>query len=182
MTVSVGLCCLPAMDIISDEFTDGTVFIPEVLLSARAMNDGVQMLEPHLGATNTKAAGRLMVGTVLGDLHDIGKNVVVSMHKASGFEVTDLGVNISTDEFIEQVRKHRPHVLGISALLTTTMPQMKSVIEALESAGLREHVKVIVGGAPINQAFADSIGADGYAGDAGQAVALSRGLLPQDLH
>jgi len=173
---------LPAMDIISDEFTNGTVFIPEVLLSARAMNDGVQMLEPYLGATNATTAGRLMIGTVLGDLHDIGKNMVVSMHKASGFEVTDLGVNISTEEFVEQVRRHRPHVLGISALLTTTMPQMKSVIEALKEAGLREHVKVIVGGAPINQAFADSIGADGYAGDAGQAVALSRGLLPEELH
>ena len=172
---------LPAMDIISEEFTDGTVFIPEVLLSARAMNDGVKMLEPHMAQRNARAGGRVLIGTVLGDLHDIGKNMVVSMLKGSGFEVNDAGVNISVEEFVDMVREHRPHVLGMSALLTTTMPQMKSVIDALEEAGLRDDVKIIVGGAPVNQAFADSIGADGYAGDAGQAVALAREQLPEEL-
>jgi corrinoid protein of di/trimethylamine methyltransferase len=164
---------LSAMDVISQRFADGTVFIPEVLLSARAMNDGLKLLEPHLATSNIKC-GRILLGTVLGDLHDIGKNMVVSMMKGTGFEVIDMGVNVSTDEVVEQVREHRPDVLGLSALLTTTMPQMKEIIDTLTDKGLRDNLKVIVGGAPVNQMFADHIGADGYAQDAAQAVALAK--------
>ncbi|MDP6876937.1 MAG: corrinoid protein, partial [Alphaproteobacteria bacterium] len=156
---------LPAMDVISQRFVDGTVFIPEVLLSARAMNDGLKLLEPHLATSNIKC-GRILLGTVLGDLHDIGKNMVVSMMKGTGFEVIDMGVNVSTDQVVELVREHKPDILGLSALLTTTMPQMKEIIDALADKGLRDDLKVIVGGAPVNQMFADDIGADGYAQDA----------------
>jgi corrinoid protein of di/trimethylamine methyltransferase len=165
---------LPAMDVIGERFADGTVFIPEVLLSARAMNDGLALLEPHLAISNVKRGGRVLIGTVLGDLHDIGKNMVVSMMKGTGFEVIDMGVNVSTKDAVEQVREHRPDILGLSALLTTTMPQMKEIIDALEEAGLRDGLKVIVGGAPVNQMFADHVGADGYAQDAGEAVAVAK--------
>ncbi len=165
---------LPAMDVIGERFADGTVFIPEVLLSARAMNDGLTLLEPHLAISNVKRGGRVLIGTVLGDLHDIGKNMVVSMMKGTGFEVIDMGVNVSTTDVVEQVREHRPDILGLSALLTTTMPQMKEIIDALANAGLRDGLKVIVGGAPVNQMFADHVGADGYAQDAGEAVAVAK--------
>jgi len=169
---------LPAMDVIGSRFSDGTVFIPEVLLSARAMNDGLTLLEPHLATSNVKRGGRVLIGTVLGDLHDIGKNMVLSMLKGTGFQVTDMGVNVSTDEVVEQVREHRPDIVALSALLTTTMPQMKEIIDALSEAGLRDDVKVIVGGAPVNQMFADHVGADGYAMDAGDAVAVAKQLAP----
>ncbi len=150
---------LPAMDVIGGRFSDGTVFIPEVLLSARAMNDGLKLLEPHLATSNVKRGGRVLIGTVLGDLHDIGKNMVLSMMKGTGFEVIDMGVNVSTKEVVEQVREHRPDIVALSALLTTTMPQMKEIIDALAEAGLRDDVKVIVGGAPVNQMYADHVGA-----------------------
>ena len=169
---------LPAMDVIGSRFTDGTVFIPEVLLSARAMNDGLSLLEPHLATSNVKRGGRVLIGTVLGDLHDIGKNMVLSMLKGTGFQVTDMGVNVSTTDVVEQVREHRPDIVALSALLTTTMPQMKEIIDALAEAGLRDDVKVIVGGAPVNQMFADHVGADGYAMDAGDAVAVAKELAP----
>lgn len=169
---------LPAMDVIGSRFTDGTVFIPEVLLAARAMNEGLKVLEPYLATSNVKRGGRVLIGTVLGDLHDIGKNMVISMMKGTGFEVTDMGVNIATAKIVEQVRLHRPDILGLSALLTTTMPQMKETIEALTEAGLRDGLKVIVGGAPVNQMYADLIGADGYAQDAGDAVAVAKKLTP----
>ncbi|HJP45749.1 MAG TPA: corrinoid protein, partial [Arenicellales bacterium] len=164
---------LPAMDVISTRFSDGTVFIPEVLLSARAMNEGLKLLEPHLKKSNVKLGGRVLIGTVLGDLHDIGKNMVVSMMKGAGLEVTDMGVNVSTEDIVQKVRNSQPEVLALSALLTTTMPQMKEVIDALAHAGLRNDLKVIVGGAPVNQKFADQIGADGYAADAAEAVTLA---------
>jgi 5-methyltetrahydrofolate--homocysteine methyltransferase len=142
------------------------------------MNDGLTLLEPHLATSNVKRGGRVLIGTVLGDLHDIGKNMVLSMLKGTGFQVTDMGVNVSTDEVVEQVREHRPDIVALSALLTTTMPQMKEIIDALAEAGLREDVKVIVGGAPVNQMFADHVGADGYAMDAGDAVAVAKELVP----
>ena len=164
---------LPAMDVISTRFSDGTVFIPEVLLSARAMNEGLKLLEPHLKKSNVKLGGRVLIGTVLGDLHDIGKNMVVSMMKGAGLEVTDMGVNVSTEDIVQKVRNSQPEVLALSALLTTTMPQMQEVIDALAHAGLRNDLKVIVGGAPVNQKFADQIGADGYAADAAEAVTLA---------
>jgi len=169
---------LPAMDIIGSRFSDGTVFIPEVLLSARAMNDGLTLLEPHLVTSNVKRGGRVLIGTVLGDLHDIGKNMVLSMLKGTGFQVVDMGVNVATKDVVEQVHEHRPDIVALSALLTTTMPQMKDIIDALVKAGLRDDVKVIVGGAPVNQMFADLVGADGYAHDAGDAVAVAKQLVP----
>ncbi|MDP6691801.1 MAG: corrinoid protein [Alphaproteobacteria bacterium] len=165
---------LPAMDVIGSRFSDGTVFIPEVLLSARAMNDGLTLLEPYLATSNVKRGGRVLIGTVLGDLHDIGKNMVLSMMKGTGFEVIDMGVNVATKDVVDLVREHRPDIVALSALLTTTMPQMKEIIDALTEAGLRDQVKVIVGGAPVNQMFADLVGADGYAMDAGEAVTVAK--------
>jgi 5-methyltetrahydrofolate--homocysteine methyltransferase len=137
------------------------------------MNDGLKLLEPQLKKSNVKLGGRVLIGTVLGDLHDIGKNLVVSMMKGAGLEVTDMGVNVSTKDIVQKVRNSQPEVLALSALLTTTMPQMKEVIDALAQAGLRNDLKVIVGGAPVNQKFADQIGADGYAADAAEAVTLA---------
>ena len=170
---------LPAMDIIGSRFTDGTVFIPEVLLSARAMDEGLKILEPHLVSQEKEGGGKVMIGTVRGDLHDIGKNIVITMLKGVGYDIVDLGVNVSVEDFVAYVSQHKPDVLGLSALLTTTMPQIRNVIDALTEAGLREKLKIIVGGAPVNQKFADSVGADGYAGDAGGAVTLVRSLLPE---
>ncbi|MCF8108180.1 MAG: cobalamin-dependent protein [Desulfohalobiaceae bacterium] len=168
---------LPAMDIIGTRFKDGSVFIPEVLLSARAMDEGLKILEPHLVSQEKKGGARIMIGTVRGDLHDIGKNIVITMLKGVGYDVIDLGVNVSVDDFIENVSQQEPDILGLSALLTTTMPQIKDVIDALTEAGLREKLKIVVGGAPVNQTFADRVGADGYAGDAGEAVDLVKSMM-----
>ena len=168
---------LSAMAVIGERFKDGSVFIPEVLLSARAMNEALKVLEPHLAGSGTEKSGRIVVGTVYGDLHDIGKNMVITMLKGVGFEVTDLGVNVKREEFLRRVAEDRPDIVGISALLTTTMPEMKRIIEALAAEGLRDSVKVIVGGAPVNAKFARDIGADGYAHDAGEAVTLVKRLL-----
>ena len=168
---------LSAMEVISEKFKDGTVFIPEVLLSARALNEALEVLEPHLAEGASKGGDcKILIGTVEGDLHDIGKNLVYTMLKGVGFDVIDLGVNVKVKEFVQQVKETKPDIIGISALLTTTMPQMKKVIEALKEEGLRDQVKVIVGGAPVNRKFTDDIGADGYAQDAGEAVALVKSL------
>ncbi|MBW1782455.1 MAG: corrinoid protein [Deltaproteobacteria bacterium] len=168
---------LSAMEVIGERFKDGSVFIPEVLLSARAVNEALTVLEPHLARFDKESSGTIMIGTVQGDLHDIGKNMVLTMLKGVGFDTMDLGVNVSTQEFVQQVSERRPDILGISALLTTTMPEMKKVIDALKEAGLREHLSIIVGGAPVNQKFAEGIGADGYAQDAGEAISLVKQLL-----
>jgi 5-methyltetrahydrofolate--homocysteine methyltransferase len=168
---------LSAMEVIGRRFRDGTVFIPEVLLSARAMNEALAVLEPHLTKETKAAKGKILLGTVRGDLHDIGKNMVATMLRGVGFDIVDLGINISTEDFVANVEKHRPDILGMSALLTTTMPEMKKVIDALASRGLRGKVKVIVGGAPVNEKFARDIGADGYAEDAGSSVDLAKKLL-----
>ncbi len=168
---------LSAMEIISRKFTDGTVFIPEVLLSARALNEALAVLEPHLAGEASRTPGKILIGTVRGDLHDIGKNMVLTMLKGVGFNVVDLGVNVKVEDFVKKVAEEKPDILGLSALLTTTMPQIKSVIDALREAGLREKVRVIVGGAPLNRKFADDVGADGYAHDAGGAVALAKELM-----
>ncbi len=173
----LNLGMLAAMEIIGERFKDGSVFIPEVLLSARAVNSALTILEPHLKGQKAPKRGTVMIGTVSGDLHDIGKNMVLTMLRGVGFETMDLGVNVKADEFVRQVAEHKPDILGLSALLTTTMPQMKAVIDALGEAGLRGLVKVIVGGAPVNQKFADRIGADGYAQDGGDAIALVKSLL-----
>jgi 5-methyltetrahydrofolate--homocysteine methyltransferase len=168
---------LPAMEAIGGRFKDGTVFIPEVLLSARAMNEALKVLEPYLATKDRKSKGRITIGTVRGDLHDIGKNLVLTMLRGVGYDTTDLGVNVKAEDFVRHVAEERPEVLGLSALLTTTMPQMKEVIDALKAAGLRDKVKIVVGGAPVNEKFARRIGADAYAHDAGEAVAIVRRLL-----
>lgn len=168
---------LPAMEVIGARFTDGSVFIPEVFLSARAMNEGLKVLEPHLAGSGREQSATVMIGTVRGDLHDIGKNMVLTMLKGVGFETIDLGVNVKVGDFVKQVAEARPAVLGLSALLTTTMPQVKDVIDALTEAGLRDKVKIMVGGAPVNQKFADDVGADAYGADAGEAVAVAKKLV-----
>lgn len=168
---------LSAMEIIGERFRDGSVFIPEVLLSARAVNEALTVLEPHLASVDQESSGTVMIGTVRGDLHDIGKNMVLTMLKGVGYQTIDLGVNVKTEDFIHQATEKRPDILGLSALLTTTMPEMKRVIDALKSAGLRETLKVIVGGAPVNHKFAEHIGADGYAEDAGEAISLVKQLM-----
>jgi 5-methyltetrahydrofolate--homocysteine methyltransferase len=168
---------LSAMEIIGERFKDGSVFIPEVLLSARALNEALKVLEPHLAGKKLGKNAKIMVGTVLGDLHDIGKNMVLTMLKGVGYDTVDLGVNVKVESFVQLVLEHKPQVLGLSALLTTTMPQMKLVIEALKEAGLRDQLKVIVGGAPVNQKFADDIGADGYAQDGGEVITVVKSLL-----
>ena len=171
---------LPAMEVIGERFKDGTVFIPEVLLSARAMNEATRALEPWLSHGTGRGSGKVLIGTVRGDLHDIGKNIVVTMLKGVGFEVRDLGINVPVESFVAAVRDFRPDILGLSALLTTTMPEMRNVIEQLSTAGLRATVRVMVGGAPVNATFARDIGADGYARDAGDAVGLAKSFMRQD--
>ena len=168
---------LTAMEVIGGRFRDGTVFIPEVLLSARAMNEALAVLEPYLAKEKKDANGKILIGTVRGDLHDIGKNMVATMLRGVGFEVVDLGINIAVEDFVANIEKHRPDILGMSALLTTTMPEMKKVIDLLVARGLRNGVKVMVGGAPVNEKFAHDIGADGYGADAGSTVDLAKTLL-----
>ncbi|MBW2203598.1 MAG: corrinoid protein [Deltaproteobacteria bacterium] len=170
-----GMLC--AMEDIGERFKDGSVFIPEVLLSARVINEALTVLEPHLTSFDRKSSGTIMIGTVRGDLHDIGKNMVLTMLKGVGFNTVDLGVNVKIEDFVQQVREIKPDILGISALLTTTMPQMKMVIYALSEAGLRKNLKIITGGAPVNQKFSDDIEADGYAQDAGEAISLVKRLM-----
>jgi 5-methyltetrahydrofolate--homocysteine methyltransferase len=165
------------MEMIGRKFKTGEVFIPEVLLSARAMNEALKVLEPHLAKEKKEASGKLIVGTVRGDLHDIGKNMVVTMLRGVGFEVEDFGINIKVEEFVNKVAELKPDILGLSALLTTTMPEMKKIIDALKESGLRDKVKVMVGGAPVNETYARQIGADGYAADAGESVDIAKQLL-----
>lgn len=168
---------IPAMEYIGERFKNNEVFIPEVLLSARAMNEALAVLEPYLAEKDAQSSGTVLLGTVNGDVHDIGKNLVGVMLKGAGFKVVDLGTNVPNDVFVQKVREFKPDVLGLSALLTTTMPHMKEVIEALRKAGLRDRLKVIVGGAPVTQTFAEGIGADGYGEDAGAALVLVKKLL-----
>jgi len=175
----LNLGMLSAMEVIGARFKDGTVFIPEVLLSARTMNEALKVLEPHLASSDRQSQGTVMIGTVRGDLHDIGKNMVLTMLKGVGFNIIDLGVNVKSEDFIREIADKRPDVLGMSALLTTTMPQMREVIKGLIEAGLKESIKVMVGGAPVTEKFALDIGADGYARDAGEAVSLAKQLMSQ---
>ena len=170
---------IAAMDEIGQAFASGEAFIPEVLLSARAMNEAVDALGPYLASAAERHRGRILVGTVAGDVHDIGKNMVVTMLKGVGFEVQDLGVNVPRARFVAAVAESRPDILGLSALLTTTMMEMRQVIASLETAGLRDTCRVIVGGAPLSAGFADEIGADGFAEDAVSAVALAKQLVAE---
>jgi 5-methyltetrahydrofolate--homocysteine methyltransferase len=164
-----------AMDTVGRRFQDGELFVPEMLIAARAMKAGTEILEPVLLAAGVKPEYRAIVGTVEGDLHDIGKNLVGMMWKGGGLEVIDLGVNVPPARFVEAAREHDVHLIGVSALLTTTMPAMRGVVEAVKAANLG--AKVVVGGAPVSPEFAAQIGADGYAPDAGAAVDVARGLL-----
>jgi 5-methyltetrahydrofolate--homocysteine methyltransferase len=164
-----------AMDVVGRKFQEGELFVPEMLIAARAMKAGTQILEPVLLAAGVKPEFRAVVGTVEGDLHDIGKNLVGMMWKGGGIEVFDLGVNVPPARFVEAAMEHDAHLIGVSALLTTTMPNMRAVVEAVKAAGLG--TKVVIGGAPVTPEFADQIGASGYAPDAGSAVDLARGLL-----
>jgi len=153
------------------------LFVPEVLIAARAMHAGMDILRPLLAEGDVVLAGKVVVGTVVGDLHDIGKNLVAMMLEGGGFEVIDVGVDVAPEKFVETVKTVQPDMIGMSALLTTTMPAMGRTIDALVEAGVRENVKVMIGGAPVTQAFADEIGADGYAPDAASAVELARSLV-----
>jgi len=169
--------CIPAMGEVGRLFEEGEKFVPEMLISARAMQTAVRLLKPLLAQANVQSAGKVIVGTVQGDLHDIGKNLVGMMMEGSGFEVVDLGTDVTPAKFVDAVRQHKPQVMGMSALLTTTMPSMKKCMEALKEAGLRDQVKVLIGGAPVTQAYADQIGADGYAPDASSAARAAKALL-----
>jgi len=162
------------MDVVGVDFRDGILFVPEVLMAANAMKAAMEVLRPLLTEMGAKPLGTLVIGTVKGDIHDIGKNLVAMMMEGAGFEVVNLGTNVSAEKFVTAVREHKPDILGISALLTTTMPYMRVVVQALEEAKLRNEVMVVVGGAPVTEAFAEDIGADHYAPDSTVAVAVAR--------
>jgi len=170
---------LAGMDRVGVDFRAGDLFVPEVLISARAMHAGMDILRPLLSESDLVSSGKIVIGTVQGDMHDIGKNLVGMMLEGGGFEVIDVGIDLSPDKFVEVVKAERPNIVGMSALLTTTMQNMRHTIDALENAGLREEVSVIIGGAPVTKEYADEIGADGYAPDAGSAVELARSLIKQ---
>ncbi len=168
---------LKGMNVIGEKFKNNEVYVPEVLIAARAMHAGLDILSPILASKGIENMGKIVIGTVQGDLHDIGKNLVSIMFKGAGFEVIDLGTDVSNEKFINNVREHQPKILGLSALLTTTMVNMKGVVEALEKADLRGRVKVMIGGAPLNQEYADEIGADVYAPDAASAADEAKKLV-----
>jgi 5-methyltetrahydrofolate--homocysteine methyltransferase len=168
---------MPGMDHVGVEFKAGNLFVPEVLRSARTMQGSMDILKPLLAESGVEMVGKVLLGTVKGDLHDIGKNLVGMMCEGAGFEVEDLGKDIGPEEFVEAVREFKPHILGMSALLTTTMRAMEGTIKELEEAGLRDTVKVMIGGAPVTRAFADQIGADGYAPDAAGAADLAKAFV-----
>jgi len=165
---------MPGMDHVGVEFKAGNMFVPEVLRSARAMQASMAIIKPLLAAAGSKMTGKVLLGTVKGDLHDIGKNLVAMMCEGAGFEVKDLGKDIAPEAFVEAVKEFEPDVLGMSALLTTTMRSMEHTIKALEEAGVRDQVKIMIGGAPVTQAFSDQIGADGYASNAASAAELAK--------
>jgi 5-methyltetrahydrofolate--homocysteine methyltransferase len=165
---------IAAMDVVGKEFGEGKIYMPEMLIAARAMKSGLEIVKPLLVGGQVQSLAKVVIGTVQGDLHDIGKNLVGMMLEGAGAEVIDLGVDVSPQKFVEATQTHRPQFLGLSALLTTTMTAMKSTIEALEAAGLKQSVKILIGGAPITQGFADEIGADGFGSNAREAVELVR--------
>ena len=172
---------IAGMDIIGEKMQSGEMFIPEVLMAARAMSFSVEILKPLLAEGEATSAGKVIIGTVKGDLHDIGKNLVVMMMESAGFEVIDLGVDVEPDMFVKAIKENKPSLVGLSALLTTTMPMMRKSIESIEESGLRDSLKIIVGGAPVSQSFADEIGANGYAADAGSAAKLAKTLINEQV-
>lgn len=168
---------MAGMNVVGVRFKAGDMFVPEVMMSAKAMSMGIEILKPYMADRDMPSAGKVLIGTVKGDLHDIGKKLVVMMLESAGFDIIDLGVDIDPAAFVNAVKEHKPQVVGLSALLTTTMVAMRDTIEILKEEGLRDTVKIIIGGAPISQSFADEIGADGYAPDAAAATDLCRGLI-----
>lgn len=168
---------ITAMREVGQRFETGKYYVPEMLISARAMKTGLALLEPRLKQANVQSAGKVVAGTVKGDLHDIGKNLVCMMLQGAGFEIVDLGTSVTPEKFTAAVQKDGPSLVAMSALLTTTMPAMKDTIEALKRAGVRDRVKVIVGGAPVTEEFAREIGADGFAQDASRAVTVAKTLV-----
>ena len=165
------------MTIVGVDFRDGILFVPEVLLAANAMKAGMALLKPILASTGAEPVGKLVIGTVKGDIHDIGKNLVGMMMEGAGFEVVDLGINTDVDTYLAALKEHRPNILGMSALLTTTMPYMKVVVDALVEQGIRDDYIVMVGGAPLNEEFGQAVGADAYCRDAATAVEVAKKLV-----
>lgn len=168
---------IAAMDEVGRLFEDGEIFVPEMLVSARAMKRGLNILKPLLVDSGARSIGKVVIGTVKGDLHDIGKNLVGMMLEGSGFQIVDLGTDVSAEVFIESIRDEKADIVAMSALLTTTMNQMETTIKVIREAGIRDDVKIIVGGAPVTQEFAEEVGADGYSPDASQATRLAKYLL-----
>jgi 5-methyltetrahydrofolate--homocysteine methyltransferase len=168
---------IAGMDIVGEKMENGDMFIPEVLMAAKAMGECVAVLKPLLGEGESVTGANVIIGTVKGDLHDIGKNLVSMMMESAGMEVFNLGVDIAPEEFVAQVKEKNAQVVCLSALLTTTMPMMKQTVDAIVESGLRDQVKILVGGAPVTQAFAEEIGADGFAADAGAATKLAKSLV-----
>jgi len=165
------------MDIVGADFRDGILFVPEVLMAAKAMKAGMKILRPLLAETGAPKVGAVVIGTVKGDIHDIGKNLVGMMLEGAGFEVFDIGINNSVEDYMEAIREHQPDILGMSALLTTTMPYMRVVIKYLKDEGIRNEMIVLVGGAPLNEAFAEDIEADAYCRDAAVAVQTAKKFM-----
>ena len=165
------------MNVVGEDFRDGILFVPEILLAANAMKAGMAILQPRLAETGAEPVDKMVIGTVKGDIHDIGKNLVGMMMEGAGFEVIDLGINTDADTYIEALKSHRPNILGMSALLTTTMPYMKVVIDALKDEGIRNDYIVMVGGAPLNDEFGKAVGADAYCRDAATAVEVAKKLV-----
>src|SRR6201996_3495980 len=165
------------MGIVGIDFRDGILFVPEVLMSANAMKAGMSILRPLLAATGAPKMGKMVIGTVKGDIHDIGKNLVCMMMEGAGFEVFDIGINNGVEKYLEAIEKHQPEILGMSALLTTTMPYMKVVIDTLKEKGMRDDYIVLVGGAPLNESFAEAVGADAYCRDAAVAVETAKAMM-----
>ena len=165
-----------ALDVVGKKFSEGEMFVPEMLQAARAMKAGLEVLKPYLSSESIASKGTVIIGTVKGDLHDIGKNLVAMMMEGAGFNVVDLGVDVDADKFVKAAGEHNANVLGLSALLTTTMPKMSETVQALTEAGLRKKVKIFAGGAPVTQKFIDEIGADGYGADAASAVEKAKEL------
>lgn len=170
---------IQGMNVVGVRFKAGDMYVPEVLMSAKSMSGGLELVKPLIADTDQKGKGKIVIGTVKGDLHDIGKNLVGMLIESGGLEVINMGVDVSADDFIDAVIEHKPDILALSALLTTTMPGMKDIIEYLEDEGLRDQVKVIIGGAPVSREYAETIGADGYAPDAGSAVELCKKLIAE---
>ncbi|MDP4160371.1 MAG: corrinoid protein [Bacillota bacterium] len=168
---------IAGMNVVAVRFKAGDMFVPEVMMSAKAMSTGVELVKPLVTESDITSAGKVVIGTVKGDMHDIGKNLVTMMLESVGFSVIDLGVDVKAETFIEAIKEHHPQIIGISALLTTTMLNMKDILDILKEEGLRDKVKVIIGGAPVTQEFCTQIGADGYADDAAEAADLCKRLV-----